>query len=254
MDNSWSGRRDHLFFLFLYNTGARVSEALSVQVQDVRREDYRTVQLLGKGRRQRMVPLWKETAQHIRAWLKLAGLKLDQYLLLNSLRKAHDSDRRSAKASIARPSRSGDLPVAALSPHFPSHHSPLSTLPDYVEYPCANPVFSANARSRTRHSIDAFHQPHWKAKESTAKCIIASRVLPPSAAGPPRRHRSPRFQGHGRAGNRLGPDSANDPSPPEESVADIRLCRAMLGLCTRRFGISGLNPQKLSITRHNPEG
>jgi site-specific recombinase XerD len=37
MDNSWSGRRDHLLFLFLYNTGARVSEALSVQVQTASR-------------------------------------------------------------------------------------------------------------------------------------------------------------------------------------------------------------------------
>src|SRR3984893_17763875 len=67
MDNSWSGRRDHLLFLFLYNTGARVSEALSVRVQDVQRHDYRSVQLLGKGRKQRTVPLWKETVQHIRA-------------------------------------------------------------------------------------------------------------------------------------------------------------------------------------------
>src|SRR5271166_749973 len=46
MDNSWSGRRDHLLFLFLYNTGARVSEALGVRVQDVQRNDYRAVQLL----------------------------------------------------------------------------------------------------------------------------------------------------------------------------------------------------------------
>jgi integrase/recombinase XerD len=83
MDNSWSGRRDHLLFLFLYNTGARVSEALSVRVQDVQRHDYRSVQLLGKGRKQRTVPLWKETVQHIRAWLRLAGLQPDQPLLPN---------------------------------------------------------------------------------------------------------------------------------------------------------------------------
>jgi len=37
MDNSWSGRRDHLLFLFLYNTEARVSEALSVRVQTASR-------------------------------------------------------------------------------------------------------------------------------------------------------------------------------------------------------------------------
>jgi integrase/recombinase XerD len=83
MDNSWSGRRDHLLFLFLYNTRARVSEALSVRVQDLQREDYRAVQLLGKGRKQRTVPLWKETARHIRAWLKLAGLRPEQPLLPN---------------------------------------------------------------------------------------------------------------------------------------------------------------------------
>jgi integrase/recombinase XerD len=83
MDNSRSGRRDHLLFLFLYNTGARVSEALSVRVQDVQRHDYRAVQLLGKGRKHRTVPLWKETVLHIRAWLKLAGLKSDRPLLPN---------------------------------------------------------------------------------------------------------------------------------------------------------------------------
>jgi integrase/recombinase XerD len=87
MDNSWSGRRDHLLFLFLYNTGARVSEALSVRVQDLQRHDYRAVQLLGKGRKQRTVPLWKETAQHIRAWLKFADLKPDQPLLPNRFGK-----------------------------------------------------------------------------------------------------------------------------------------------------------------------
>jgi integrase len=49
----------------------------------VQRNDYRAVQLVGKGRKQRMVPLWKESAHHIRAWLKLAGLKPDQPLLPN---------------------------------------------------------------------------------------------------------------------------------------------------------------------------
>ena len=82
-DDSWTGCRDHLLFLFLYNTGARVSEAISVRVQDVQRHDYRAVQLLGKGRKQRMVPLWKETTHLIRAWLKIAGLKSEQPLLPN---------------------------------------------------------------------------------------------------------------------------------------------------------------------------
>ena len=52
IENSWSERRDHLLFLFLYNAGARVSKALSVRFQNVQRDDYRAVQLLGKGRKQ----------------------------------------------------------------------------------------------------------------------------------------------------------------------------------------------------------
>ena len=40
-------------FLFSINTGARVSEALSVRVRDVQWDDYRAVQLLGKGKKQR---------------------------------------------------------------------------------------------------------------------------------------------------------------------------------------------------------
>lgn len=80
---SWAGQRDHLLFLFLYNTGARVSEALSTRVQDVQRHDYRAVQLMGKGRKQRMVPLWKETTRLIRNWVKVANLKSDQPLLPN---------------------------------------------------------------------------------------------------------------------------------------------------------------------------
>jgi integrase len=86
-DNSWSGRRDHLLFLFLYNTGACVSKALAVRVQDVQRHDYRAGQLVGKGRKKRTGHLWKETVQHIRAWLKLAALRPDHPLLPNRFGK-----------------------------------------------------------------------------------------------------------------------------------------------------------------------
>jgi site-specific recombinase XerD len=80
---SWSGQRDHLIFLFLYNTGARVPEAITTRLQDVQRHDYRAVQLMGKGRKQRLVPLWQETRHLIRSWEKFAQLKSDQPLMPN---------------------------------------------------------------------------------------------------------------------------------------------------------------------------
>ena len=59
---SQHGERDHALLLFLYNTGARVSEALAVHVCDLRLERPRQVRLLGKGRKERICPLWSETA------------------------------------------------------------------------------------------------------------------------------------------------------------------------------------------------
>ncbi len=45
---SQQGERDHALLLFLYNTGARISEALAVRARDLRLERPRQVRLLGK--------------------------------------------------------------------------------------------------------------------------------------------------------------------------------------------------------------
>ena len=63
--DTWSGRRDLLLFLMLYNTGARISEALQLRPKDVHD---RVVQLHGKGRKQRAVPIWPRTARLLRQW------------------------------------------------------------------------------------------------------------------------------------------------------------------------------------------
>ena len=56
------GRRDHALLLLLYNTGARVSEALALRPGDLRLERPRQVRFQGKGRKERICPLWSETA------------------------------------------------------------------------------------------------------------------------------------------------------------------------------------------------
>lgn len=62
--------RDRALILFLYNTGARISEALAVKSSDLHLERPRQVRLLGKGNKERYCPLWAETAQLLR---KLIG-------------------------------------------------------------------------------------------------------------------------------------------------------------------------------------
>lgn len=66
---TWSGRRDAVLLATAYNTGARVSELASLQVRDVLLDRQTAVHLHGKGRKQRAIPLWKNTAAELRGWL-----------------------------------------------------------------------------------------------------------------------------------------------------------------------------------------
>lgn len=71
-DGTWIGQRDHVLFLLLYNTGARVSEITGVKVGEAVLDDGAAcVHLHGKSRKQRSVPLWRSTVKAIRVWLKL---------------------------------------------------------------------------------------------------------------------------------------------------------------------------------------
>lgn len=68
--SSLEGQRDHALFAFLYNTGARIQEALDVCPRAIRLESPAQVELLGKGRKSRICPLWPETVEVLKALLK----------------------------------------------------------------------------------------------------------------------------------------------------------------------------------------
>jgi site-specific recombinase XerD len=57
------GQRDYAMLLFLYNTGARASEAINVAVADLQLAHSPSVKLVGKGNKSRYCPLWSITAQ-----------------------------------------------------------------------------------------------------------------------------------------------------------------------------------------------
>jgi site-specific recombinase XerD len=59
------GRREHALLLFLYNSGARASEATQLKIGDI---DWytRSVTITGKGNKQRRCPLWQSTLDELR--------------------------------------------------------------------------------------------------------------------------------------------------------------------------------------------
>jgi integrase/recombinase XerD len=74
---TWSGHRDQVLLATAYNTGARVSELTALQVRDVLLDRQNAVHLHGKGRKQRVIPLWKSTAAGLRGWLARTGAAPD---------------------------------------------------------------------------------------------------------------------------------------------------------------------------------
>lgn len=70
---SSTGMRDRALLLFLYNTGARVGEALAVRPRDLQLQGSRYVRLRGKGNKERICPIWSETATALRVLMSDAG-------------------------------------------------------------------------------------------------------------------------------------------------------------------------------------
>ena len=64
------GQRDHALLALLYNTGARVQEALDLCPRAIRFRSPAQATLMGKGRKERVCPLWPETVDLLTALLK----------------------------------------------------------------------------------------------------------------------------------------------------------------------------------------
>lgn len=69
---SWQGQRDYALLLFLYNSGARATEAVRVAIEDLTWESPGTgsVKIQGKGRKIRFCPLWKKTMAELQPLIR----------------------------------------------------------------------------------------------------------------------------------------------------------------------------------------
>jgi integrase/recombinase XerD len=71
--STWVGRRAHAVLLTLYKSGARGSEVTALSRAQVCFDTSTFLQLTGKGRKERTIPLWPETAQVLKAWFREWG-------------------------------------------------------------------------------------------------------------------------------------------------------------------------------------
>jgi integrase/recombinase XerD len=134
--SSWSGRRDQVLFRTLYNTGARVSEIISTTLKDVTLDGSASLTLHGKGRKQRVVPLWRTTTRELKDWTRELGADSGTMLFpaargqaLSRSGVAHRLRLAAAVAAQKCPSLKGKK----VSPHTIRHTTAMHLLQSGVE-------------------------------------------------------------------------------------------------------------------------
>jgi integrase/recombinase XerD len=131
------GRRDRALLLFLGRTGARVSEALAVNVDDLRLDRSRPQVLLhGKGRRERVVPIAADLADTLRAMITEHGLEPGTPIFqgahgvrMTRFGATHVVRRAVAAAAPAQPGLAGKI----VSPHVFRHTLAMTLLQSGVD-------------------------------------------------------------------------------------------------------------------------
>jgi len=125
------GLRDRAMLYLAYACGLRVSELVSLHMNDLAFHPQPTIHVMGKGRRERVLPLWKETAMALRDWLKVRGETKSGAIFLNAGHEAmtrsgfeYILDKHVQTASVRQPS----LTRKRVSPHIMRHSCAMHTL------------------------------------------------------------------------------------------------------------------------------
>jgi integrase/recombinase XerD len=130
---TWSGRRDRALLLTLYNTGGRISEIIGLRRHQVS-VDGRTgayVNLLGKGRKERTVPLWDDTGRVLRSWLCENEGGPDTIVFPSArhqLLSRDGADYILSKAVVVASSTCSTLMNKKVSPHVLRHYVSFRTM------------------------------------------------------------------------------------------------------------------------------
>ncbi len=105
--------------------GLRVSELTGLRLEDFTLQPNPSVLVHGKGRRERSLPLWKQTATALRAWLAVRGVAPTPEVFLNAQRGPmtrsgfeYILEKHASTASERCPS----LSTKRISPHVLRHY------------------------------------------------------------------------------------------------------------------------------------
>lgn len=125
------GIRDRAMLHLAFAAGLRVSELVGLRLEEVALQPQPSIRVRGKGRRERILPLWKITAKTLRAWLAVRGDASCPELFLNARRGPltrdgfeHILSQHVVTATLQAPT----IAKKRVSPHVLRHSCAMNTL------------------------------------------------------------------------------------------------------------------------------
>ncbi|MBF0365514.1 MAG: tyrosine-type recombinase/integrase [Oligoflexia bacterium] len=129
---TWFGRRDFALILLMIQTGLRVSEMVNLKMKNIHFEDRRAyIQCIGKGRKERTIPLTKQATTVLKRWINAEKLSSEN-LLFKSVRGgmfSRDAIEKIVKKYILLASEiCPNLKTKNISPHSLRHTCAMQLL------------------------------------------------------------------------------------------------------------------------------
>ena len=126
-----AGVRDRAMLCLTYNAGLRVSELVGLALDDLKMPALDEVHVIGKGRRHRILPLWKETRRVLRDWLAIRPHGADRPLFLNAMGTGMTRRGFAKRLALHAQTAAHSVPSISgktVSPHLLRHACALHTL------------------------------------------------------------------------------------------------------------------------------
>lgn len=124
-ETGWHGLRDHAMLELFYSSGLRLSELVGCNINSVDIED-KTVRVLGKGKKERIIPVGRMAVTAILSWLKIRQMLPAKNKIIHDTEALFLSERgnrlshRSVQSRLSRWAISKGLP-GKLHPHMLRH-------------------------------------------------------------------------------------------------------------------------------------
>jgi integrase/recombinase XerD len=125
------GIRDRAMIHLCFAGGLRVSELIGLLLDDLKLQPNANILIRGKGRRERCLPLWRETTSVLRAWLAVRGNVLVPELFINA--RGEPMTRSGFEYILRKHTRTAEqrcasLSIKRVSPHVLRHTCALTVL------------------------------------------------------------------------------------------------------------------------------